>query len=57
MAAEEHVAHGPADERQLVPGAREQLAKLGRGGRLRPQQRRGSLALVGAERRDDGSGV
>ena len=30
-AAEEHVPHRPADERQLVPGPGEQLAELRRG--------------------------
>ena len=42
---------------ELVPGAREQLAKLCGGRRLRPQQRRGGLELAGAERRDGGSGI
>ena len=57
--AEEHVAHRAADERQLVPRLREEVAELGHDGRdVGTQQSCGGLALVSAQGSllDDGRG-
>jgi len=53
-AAEESVPHRPADQRQFVPGAREQLAQFGRVRSKGTQQHSGRLTLVGTGPGDGG---